>query len=266
MPAEHGAWVVMLVPIMLTWLALPPRPGPAILLVAACTSAWLAQSAASSALQPHRREQALQWLSVALGVFLLASFGLLAGYHQWKLIPIGLAAAAFAAAHLWMRGWARRRRLDRSAPGELMGVAGLALTGPAAYVVSRATLDWGAVILFGACVLFFSSGVLFVRMLLTWIRARKAAGATRWQIGRLVVCYHAALAVVLVALPAIVAPRAALFAIAAFLPAIARAFWGVLTLSPAAPSLARVGVLESVNAVWFAVMMAMAWTTVLAAG
>ncbi|MBI5536996.1 MAG: YwiC-like family protein [Deltaproteobacteria bacterium] len=259
MPAEHGAWVVMLVPIMLTWLALPPRPGPAILLVVAAASAWLAQSTAPSVLQPLRRAEALQWLSVLLGVFALASFGLLVGYKQWALVPIGLVAAVLAGVHLWMRGQVRGRRLDRSGPGELLGMAGLALTGPAAYVVSRGTLDWGALVIFGACVVFFSSGVLFVRMLLAWIRSRKASGATRWQVGRIVVGYHAVLAAGLLVLPAIVAPRAALLAIAAFIPAIVRALWGVATLSPKVPSFKRVGVLESVYAVWFGVMMAMAW-------
>jgi hypothetical protein len=260
-PAEHGAWVVMLAPMLLVWLAFPPRLLPAMLLVVATLAGWMAQSTAPAARRAKGRAAAL-WVAAELSLFALCGLTLLLAYGLWHLVPIGAAAAGFAALHAWMRTQVRGRRLDRSEAGELLGVAGLVLTGPAAYVVSRGALDWGAAWIMAVCAAYFCSGVLFVQTLLRWLRARKGGNVSRWKVARPVLVYHGALAVMLLLLPLQLPARVALLAAAAFLPVMLRTLWGVAAMPQrGAPSFIKVGVLESVYAVWFAVVMSQALPT-----
>jgi hypothetical protein len=257
MPAEHGAWVVLTVPLLMMWMAFPPRLVPAVLLVLSVLAAWLAQSTAPAARKGARG--ARTWLVLELLVFAACGLGLVLGWRLWSLVPLGAAAALFAAVHSWMRGKVIKRRLDRSELGELLGVLGLCLTAPAAYVVSTGRLEAPAAAAFAACAVFFGSGVLFVQMLLKRLRARKHPDASRWQVARNVALYHGVLVVGLLASAALLPARTALLAIAAFVPALGRTLWGLLTVrSSAVPSFKTIGVLESVYAVWFAVMLALA--------
>lgn len=257
MPAEHGAWVVLAVPMLMTWIAFVPRPAPAALLVLSVAAAWLAQS---TALAAHRAAgKARWWLVAELAVFAAAGLALLLGYGLWPLVVLGALAAVFAGAHAWMRSTVSRRRLDRSEPGELLGVLGLCLTGPAAYVVSRGRLDANAAIAFVATTVFFGSGVLFVQMLLKRVRARRSPGATRWSLVRNVAVYHAGLTIALVVLSAALPARHAALLWAAFAPVLVRAMWGVAAAgSTAVPSFKKIGLLESAYAVWFGVLGAFA--------
>jgi hypothetical protein len=257
MPAEHGAWVVLSVPILVTWIAFPPSPLPAALLVLSVAAAWLAQSTAPAAGRGVGSSR--QWLTAELMVLAAAGLALLLGWRLWPLVPLGVLAAVFAGAHLWMRGKVIQRRLDRSEPGELIGVVGLCLTAPAAYVVSRGRLDENAAVVFAACTLFFFSGVLFVQMLLKRLRARSLPGASRWGVARNVAIYHGGLAILLAILPAVLPVRTSLLVVAAFAPALVRAMWGIARYkSQGVPSFKKIGVMESVYAAWFAVLIALA--------
>jgi len=257
MPAEHGAWVVISVPILMTWIAFPPSPAPAALLVLAVASAWLAQSTVPAARKGVG--SARGWLAAELLTFAASGLGLTLGWRLWSLLPLAALAGAFAGAHAWLRGKVSKRRLDRSEAGELLGAAGLCLTAPAAYVVSHGRLDENAAVAFAACWVYFGSGVLFVQMLLKRLRARKAPETSRWSVARNVALYHGAVAGALVLLAIVLPARTALLVVVAFAPALVRASWGIATLkSTAVPSFKKVGVLESLYAVWFGVMLALA--------
>lgn len=258
MPAEHGAWVMLYTPILATWIAFAPRPGPALLLLTACTTAWLAQSTLPRVLKASTRRTALPWLVSELVIFAASALWLVLIDRYSMLIPIGLTATAVGVAHTMLRERAARKRFDRTEVGQLFGLAGLALTGPAAYVIAGGGFDAVALFLYLSCVAFFASGVLFVHMLLRAIRARRSGPEAVKASARTVLAYHAAVVILLAPLPMIVPVRAALLTIVAFVPAIVRAFVVATRLTGEVPSFKRVGIVESVYATWFAFFIALA--------
>jgi hypothetical protein len=138
--------------------------------------------------------------------------------------------------------------------GELLAVLALALTGPAAVVVATGgALGAAALAVWAGCVLFFAGGVFHVKMLLASAKFRHGlTTAQRWSVGRGHLVFHALLALVVTAGAAAAGGAAAgALLVAAFLPALARAFHGWATLDGTLPPLKRVGIRETILAVWF---------------
>jgi hypothetical protein len=128
-------------------------------------------------------------------------------------------------------------------------VLALALTGPAAVVVATGgALGAAALAVWAGCVLFFAGGVFHVKMLLASAKFRHGlTTAERWSVGRGHLVFHALLALAVTAR----ASAAGALLVAAFLPALARAFHGWATLDGTLPPLKRVGIRETILAVWF---------------
>lgn len=250
-PHEHGAWMMLYLPLMVALFVFHPVPlGPAVLLIFSVTSAFFAQNAAGLALRRRTGPRIRFWLA-AYSLILATSSGILLFlYGRIELIWIGLPAFLLFGWQLWLRQKARKR-LNHARLSEIAAVAVFALTVPALHIAARGELAPPAWWLWGACVLFFSSSVFYVRMLVDAARRREGLSLTaRWQVGRELLLYHTLLTVILVAL--FFQIETAWSVALAYAPVLLRALWGWVRLSDHLPSLKRVGIGEILYSFWFA--------------
>jgi hypothetical protein len=252
-PHEHGAWVILYAPLLITLAVVPPfRLAPSLLLLLAVTGLFLSREAAGLLIRRRGRAGTAFWLGVYLILALAGALPLFLVYHRLALLPVGALVVLLFALHARLLVWPARRRLDRSQWGEILAAGALALTAPAAYVVARGTLDSRAWVLWACCTLFFSSSIFFVKMLLGAGKVRGDFGwPERWRVGRDNLLYHLLLAVSVAALALLRGGESGVLAAVAYVPVLARAFKGWATLSNRLPPLKRVGAGETVYSLWF---------------
>lgn len=252
-PHEHGAWVILYAPLLIALAATPPFAlAPSLLLILAVTGLFLAREAAGLLLRRRGQEGTALWLGVYLALALAGALPLVLVYRRLALLPIGLLVIGLFTLHALLLLWPARKRLDRSQWGEILGVGALALTAPAACVVAGGALDSRAWMLWAACVLYFSSSIFFVKMLLAAVKVRGDFGwPERWRIGRDNLLYHVLLLIGTVILAARFGGGSGLLVAIAYLPTLFRAFRGWATLSNKLPPLKRVGLAETCYSLWF---------------
>lgn len=253
LPHEHGAWVMLIAP-MLVALAAAPQPsgGRAALAAIAVIGAFLAREPADLLIRGRGKPGTLFWLAAYLAVALAGALPLAFVTPGMALPVIGAVAAGLFAVHAALLAWPARRRLDRTQAGEGLAVVGLTLSAPLAYAAQTGRLDGLAVCLWAACALYFGGGVFHVKMLLSAVKGRSALTAVdRLRLGRFNLAYHAAMLLIVIWAAPKAGPVGGALALAAYAPAILRAAWGTARLSRTLPPLKRVGVLETLYALWF---------------
>lgn len=251
-PREHGAWVMLLVPLATGLVAARPvEPVAATALVVAAIAAFLAQNVAALLLRPRAPRGLAAWLGI-YGALLAGAGGvLLLGPGREALLALAAPGLALFALHLRAQAGPVRDRLDRSGAGQILTAAVLALSGPAAWAVTRGGLGWEAAALWGTFFLGFTSGIVHVNMRLAAVKVRTAFDRrTRWGLGREVVAYHAALALVALA-TASLHPTGWMLALAVA-PYVARGLAAAWRLAPGVPSFKRIGLAEAALAIWLA--------------
>lgn len=260
-PHEHGAWVILYAPALLTFGALRHWPGTAaILLLVAVTGLFLGRNAAGLLLRGRGGRGVSIWLGIYSAVAAFAAIPLLTGRGGLSLLTIGLAASVLFTVHTLLLTRASRKRLDRSQWGELLAIAALTLTSPAAYAVTLGKLDAQALILWAACTLYFGSGIFFVKMLLGAVKVRgNFEPADRARAGRQNLVYHVLLVSVLIMAGTLAKSTAGWIGILAFAPAMIRAFAGYAFLTNTLPPLKKVGYRETLYTLWFAILLAWAF-------
>ena len=228
-PKEHGAWAVLYgaflagvgvagrvtVPVMLLL-------GGLTLLAFANGALTLALRSARSPLPAEARRRALAWLVVYTAGAQTCLAPLVLWYRMVFLLAFALAAACLVA----LRAFFVWEGDERSLPGELIGTAGLALVGPAAHAVAMHEMQPMDALLWLLLLLFFTSGVFYVRMRVRVMIAQRRGATSVWSRARWpCLVYHLLL---LVAVPALAVgnliPWAALLAYA---PALWRAAAGL---------------------------------------
>jgi hypothetical protein len=253
LPREHGAWVMLLTPLVVGLASSPSAALPAGLLAIAAVCAFLAQNAAGVLLKPRAPRNTAAWLGLFAGAMAASGLALVAGFDRWALLWLALPALGLFGLHLRLLKGPAAARLDRTVWGGLLAAGALTLTGPAALVVARGTLDAPAAGLWLASVAAFASGIVHVNMRLEAVKVREAfTAATRWRLGRGLVLFHAGLAIALVAAAVCVPGPAGWMALVAFAPLIARAAWAFARLEKGVPSFKAIGIRETVLTTWFA--------------
>jgi hypothetical protein len=185
-----------------------------------------------------------------------AGLGLVIGLGRWWLLALALPALALFMLNLKLLKGPAAARLDRTLWGELLAAGALTLTGPAAWVAARGTLDAPALALWAATFVAFASGVFHVNMRLDAVKVREPfTWATRWRLGKGLVAFHAALAgAIALAVVALPAP-AGWLAAAAYVPFVVRAAVAYLRLEKGVPSFKAIGIRETVLTSWFALCL-----------
>lgn len=137
---------------------------------------------------PDARAQSLRWS--AIYAVLTTAFGgaLVLSSRLWLLLPFGLLGFGTLGFYLWLAA----RRAEMSTLGEWIGILGLALSAPAAYLVATGVLDATAIALYVLNVLYFGGTVLYIKFK---VRQQPRLTAKTWGeklwAGRASIAYHA---------------------------------------------------------------------------
>lgn len=254
LPREHGAWALLYGPFALALVAGGVFHAGVVLLLVSVTSLFLAHEPLSKlARTRHRnvsREQSeswKKWLAIYAAVFILTASLLLVVFQKWLLIPLGIGIVLLLSLHLGLVSG----RQERHIYGELVGVLGLTATAPAVYYVARGELEPG-IRLWVLALLYFLSGLFYVRMRISRITRRKEAGSRFSQF----LAYHLLLPAVLVAgtVGGWIQPLLAF----AYIPALVRAFLGIRP-SKGKPNIKRIGYMEVAHTILFLVVFSVVW-------
>jgi hypothetical protein len=185
LPAEHGSWSWLLVPLFLGAAVGGRFNGAVLLVLTGSLSAFLLRQPATAWFRIRRGKGrrsdeglAAGWTLTLSVAALLALAGLLALGHSRILLlfgPLSLLLAAYLAIAL------RQRARLRSLGMEMAGAAGLAISAPAAYAAVTGRLDETAWLLWLLAGLLNALGVLYVRRRLA--DSRQPGGNRLGQLG-----------------------------------------------------------------------------------
>ena len=132
----------------------------------------------------QKDDQALKYLAIYL--LLAGAFGmpLLAVWQLFWLAPVAVGTLMLLALN------ARQaiQREDRTTASEIIAIAGLTLTAPAAHYVARGTLDITSLWLWALCSMYFASSVFYVKLRVSTLNTRKET--ERRESWRLCALYH----------------------------------------------------------------------------
>jgi hypothetical protein len=250
LPREHGAWAMLYVPFAAGVLVAGKVNWGVALLLVATTAVFISRESLVAWLRAESRGRDAGGARRAALVYLaLAAAGglpLLLFYQLYWLAPLALAGAVLLA----VNGKQGLEMEDRSIKGELLAIAAMSLTGPAAYYAASRSWDATAFWLWALSAVYFASSVFYIKLRVLRLNPRRAEAAR--QVSHYSASYHLAVLAALAALAA--AGQLHLFAVAAFAPVIARALWSLA--QPAKKvNLKRAGVLELAYSIIFLVFV-----------
>lgn len=188
-PKEHGAWVMIIVPMVLAAVAARSLTAPGLLCVAAALAAFCSRSPALALLKlrgrpdpeiPPLHDAALAAVYVAAAA--ACGLALVVGWERWVLVWF----AAGTLAGIGVYTLAYLLRWDRAFGWQLVFVVGLTQTGPALYVAEVGRLSTEAWALWGLTASYFFAGLLYVYLRLRELKENRPAQASRWRL--LLVC------------------------------------------------------------------------------
>jgi hypothetical protein len=248
LPKEHGAWAMLYVPFAVGALVAWSAPLRLLLLAVSVTFVFIARESLliwwRARGRGRQNDEALRFTVSYLALAGVFGAPLLLVYHLYWFIAMGLAALVLLAIN------ARQavRREDRTIGGEMMAIAGLTLTAPAAFYAARGAFDVDALWLWVLCAVYFASSVFYVKLRVNTIspRMNEARRQAWWRCA----FYHAFLLASLLVLA--LTGNLNLFAFAAFAPVLTRSFW-YLARPERRINLRRVGWLEMVYSLVFLV-------------
>lgn len=250
LPREHGAWAMLYVPLVVGALVAWSFSPRLLLLTMSVTFVFTARASLVALLRSRNRgrkdEQACRLTIAYLALAALFGAPLVFFSHFYWLVPLAIVTAIL----LTVNARNAVRGEDRTVPGEMVAVAGLTLTAPAAYYISRGALNGTAIWLWALCALYFASSVFYVKLRVTTINPRKEEARRRcWKRCAL---YHVLLFLSLVLLA--MTCNLNLFALAAFAPVLIRSFW-YLANPVRKSNLQRVGWLEMTYSIVFLIFI-----------
>lgn len=235
MPREHGAWGILLIPfatavgIAGTWNL------PVALLLVSVMCFYVARTSFL--------KQDTTWTLVLLAGSAVCLAPLLGVWRLWWLAALGAVTAPLAF-----------RKTGRSVVAQLIAVAGLTLTAPAAWYVATGHLDRHAWLLWALNFLYFAGGVFYVKMHVAAAIRRKPfeTAAERIRLGTTNLVFYGGLTLCVAGLA--MAHQIPWLATLAFAPVVARAAIGVGRLSSTL-RIQRLGWTEVAHSAMFAVLL-----------
>jgi len=159
----------------------------------------------------------LRLLITYLALSLLSGAPLLVIWRLYWLIPAGAATILL----LLLNTVQAVRREERTIAGEIIAIAGLTMTAPAAHYVASGTLESTAFWLWGLSAAYFASSVFYVKLRVNTINPHREV--ERRKSWRRCAAYHAFLLTALLIFG--FAGELNLFVLVAFTPILVRSFW-----------------------------------------
>ena len=241
-PREHGAWGILLVPFATAVGVAGKWNLPVALLLASVLCFYLARTALLKALASPGRA-VVNWLVVLPALAMLFALPLVLVWKLWWLVAFAAAGAAVGC-----------RKTSHRLPGQLVAVAALTLTAPAAWYAATGRLCTPALQLWLLNALYFAGGVFYVKMHVAAAVQHQPVPtvAAKLRLGRPVLAFHLLLLATLIGLavggwiPAVL--------LLAYVPILGRAVAGVARLSPVL-RIKRLGWTEVAYSIGYAVSL-----------
>ncbi|MCL5075788.1 MAG: YwiC-like family protein [Chloroflexi bacterium] len=250
-PREHGAWAMLLVPFVVG-SGVSGRIGwETILFLLTILFVFLARYPLTLLVKRNSGEQRepILWLLSYGALGTVSSTPLLLYYGRWGLIPLGGLGLILLLTQVYLGSY----HLERTAWGELLGIAGLSLTAPGAYYTTSGQLDNIALWLWLLCFLYSGSSVFYVKMLVRRrIRRMSAMGDEGWSLARDMAIYQSVLILALSGL--VLAAYIPLLVPLAFLPLAFKVLTAIFS-SQMETSIKRIGFIELAHALLFCVLL-----------
>lgn len=258
LPREHGAWAMFVVPLLVGIGASGKWNVNLPLLALTVSGFFLLRYPLMLAVKSRAfdtRREVLRWSLIYTALTAISGGWLLLASQLWLLLPIGALGLVTLVIYLLLA----TRRAEMSTAGEWLGVAGLALGAPAAYLVATRVLDTTAVVVYLLNVLFFGGTVLYIKFKVRE-QSRTVTLTSKWfqklWAGRATILYHTLvlIAVVLLAANGIVPA----LVVAAFALPMCKVVQGVLT-RPSRLNIPRLGLIELVITATFTFIVLVAY-------
>lgn len=255
---EHGAWAILLIPMLSGVLQAKIFSFPALLLSMSITAFFLSyrpyeiwHAAKPGALNALKKENALFWLIAYAGIGAVTGLWLLVIVQLWRLLLLGVAAAL-----LFGIATAIGERKKLSQLREILGIAALTLGAPAMYLVCTGELSPEAMKLWIGNTLFFMSSSFFVHLKISEMASGKNDFARKEHRNNVIenIAYQTALLLLLFVLYKNYIISA--YALLAFLPMIihclggSRKTYGTINFK-------KIGILFSVYSLYFGILAAL---------
>ncbi|MFQ5676533.1 MAG: YwiC-like family protein [bacterium] len=188
-PKEHGTWAMWVVPLIIGVIAAGRITLASVLIFGVSLFAFACRTALASALRLRKLNKPVMRKCLVAALVELALIAglafplLIQGNHAIALI--GLIAVALLVTDLrWIN-----KRSERDLLSQLVGVAGFALTAPAAYIATTGAWSLQAGILWAISFAYFSGSVFFVKLRLARLARGRNANGTDAHYARLALVY-----------------------------------------------------------------------------
>lgn len=257
MPAEHGAWGMLIVPYVAAAAVAGVCSLPVLLCGALALGLFVLRGSAEAQGGWSAQRQA-EHVMFAVALLVIAGTLVLA-YGRTQLIGVAVAGVAlYAVQETLVRMHNEARTEKRSLAAELVGVVLLSLAAPAAWIAARGRLEAEGVQIWALNVLFFMGGVLYVKYRVRGLLAHRefAGWSERLAFAWPVFIYHLLLLAFLAA--AIFLRELSAAVLLAFAPGILRANGLVFHLGERFP-IRRLGWMEVVHSIVFAALLVVAY-------
>ncbi len=257
MPAEHGAWGMLIVPYVAAAAVAGVWNAPVLLCATLALGLFVLRGSAQAQGGWHALRQTEL---VVFAMALLAVAGaLVLAYGRTQLIAVAVAGVAlYSVQEVLVRAHNEARTEKRSLAAECVGVVLLSLSAPAAWIAARGRLEAEGVQIWALNVLFFLGGVLYVKYRVRGLLAHRefAGWSERLAFAWPVFIYHLLLLAFLAS--AIFLRELSAAVLLAFAPGILRANGLIFQLGERFP-IRRLGWMEIVHSVVFAALLVIAY-------
>ncbi len=249
LPKEHGAWAMLYVPFVLGVMVAWKMSLPVLLLLLATSALFISRESLLVWWRAQKRGRQTDSSSQAGRLLIL--YGLIAAatgapliliYRFYWLLPLAVIGCVLLA----VNGKQATEFDDRTVQSEVIAIAGLTMTAPAAYSVALGGWNQTALWLWALSAAYFASSVFYVKLRVTGLHAKRPEDKQRAR--RQCIVYHAFLLASLAALA--VTRSLPLFVLIAFAPVLARTLWSLLKPAESL-NLKRIGMTEIIYSLIF---------------
>jgi hypothetical protein len=252
---------MFIIPLILGLNMAPVWHWRSIVLVIAVFGFFLLRYPLATIVKTRRRPAAdrpllIRWAVSYAGIALIGGGYLIVAEQLYWLIPIGLIGGALLLFHLWLVD----RRREMSALGELSGIFGLALGAPMAYYTASGQLDGTAAALWLINALYFGGTVFYIKLKVRQQPRLPAPDRLSERLIKAKACLtYQGIALTLV-IVAVAFARLPWLIPLAFVPMTLKVIYGAVRWQDRESlSLPRLGVIEVIHSVLFAILIIVAF-------
>jgi hypothetical protein len=257
LPKEHGSWAMFAVPLIIGWAVAAHWQWRSILLIGAALGLFLVRYPIDTLIKTRKRPHTdrawlIRWAIVYGSIAALCGGWLIVIDQLYWLMPLGVIGAALLAYHWWLV----ERRQEMSARGELAGICGLALGAPLAYYVSTGVIDGTAIGLWIVNALYFGGTVFYIKLKVRQQPKEPAPDRVSERLVKAKACltYQSIVLTIVILLAAW--RDMPVLALLAFVPMTLKVLIGATRWQDRKTlSLPRLGMIEMIHAVLFAVLI-----------